>query len=67
MSTIQTESQASELDTAQGHAETCQKAKPQKRANKPKKLAKPKAEGSNKKSEVIALMKRLKAATGRRS
>jgi Protein of unknown function (DUF3489) len=39
------------------------KAKPAKKARAAKKPAKPKADGTNKKAEVIAMMKRAKGAT----
>jgi hypothetical protein len=39
------------------------KAKPAKKASRANKTAKPKGDGTNKKAEVIAMMKRAKGAT----
>ena len=53
-------------DTAKpkGARKAAKKAKPAKKAGRTKKLAsKPKADGTNKKADVIAMMKRAKGAT----
>jgi hypothetical protein len=55
---------AAELAKLKGARKGEKKAKPSKKAGRAKKLAsKPKADGTNKKAEVIAMMKRAKGAT----
>ena len=44
-------------------AKFAKKAKPDRKTKSPKKAGKPKAERTNKKAEVIAMMKRAKGAT----
>jgi hypothetical protein len=49
---------------SQRRAQTAKKAKPTKKAGRPKKAAgKPKTDRTNKKAEVIAMMKRAKGTT----
>jgi hypothetical protein len=63
---IDSENTGKAPDTAKpkGVRKTVKKAKPAKKADRAKKpAAKPKADGTNKKAEVIAMMKRSKGAT----
>jgi Protein of unknown function (DUF3489) len=67
MSTIDSENtstSAAEAPATKGLRKASKKAKPAKKAGRAKKAAtKPKAERTNKKAEVIAMMKRAKGAT----
>ncbi len=62
--TIDTEKTAdSSAPQPRGKRTTAMKAKTAKKASQPKKAGKPQADRSNKKAEVIALMKRVRGAT----
>ena len=67
MSTIDSENTSkpeSEAAAPKGGRKTAKRAKPTKKAGRAKKAAsKPKADRTNKKAEVIAMMKRAKGAT----
>src|SRR5260370_1173865 len=63
MSTIDSESISKPEAQPKVRRKAAKKAKATKKAPKAKKTAKPKSDGTNKKAEVIAMMKRAKGAT----